>query len=427
MRRILPVLLGAAALIASPPAAPAVDRDQLVPAKLPSHSEWPDPLVTFDGQKVTTKEDWATKRRPELKMLFEELMYGRYPTVKTNVTGKVVHEDKEAYGGKATLREVAVSVGVPGAPPFYLLLVTPNKHTGPVPLFVGLNFSGNHTLTADPKVRIPDGWIYPNSPGVKDGKATEADRGKVLDVWPFETIVDHGYAVATVYSGDIIPDNQNVRGGLADVVMPVAAGKKAPWETATVMAWAWGVHRAVDYLQTLPEIDAKRIATVGHSRLGKAAIVTAAFDDRIALAIPHQAGCGGTAPDRRKNPKSEPLDRINKTFPHWFCDNFKAFNDDATKLPFDQHCLVAICAPRPVLFTNATDDQWADPPGQFEVLKAATPVYKLLGVDGVVEGAAPVEGKLTDSRLGYWIRPGKHSMNRDDWAVFIQYADKWLK
>ena len=155
--------------------------------------------------------------------------------------------------------------------------------------------------------------------------------------------------------------------------------------------------------------------------------MAAAYDDRVAAAFPHQAGCGGTAPSRTKNPKSETVKRINTSFPHWFCDNFKKFNDDVTRLPFDQHCLVAVCAPRPVLFTCAAEDQWANPPGQFDVLKAADPVYRLVAGDGLSAEALPPEGKLIDSRLGYWLRPGKHAMTPDDWKTFLAFADKWLK
>src|SRR5262249_47270523 len=193
----------------------------------------------------------------------------------------------------------------------------------------------------------------------------------------------------------------------------------------TIAAWAWGVQRLVDYLVTDPDIDAKRIAVVGHSRLGKTALLAAAFDERIALAIPHQAGCGGTAPSR--GTVGESVERINTSFPHWFNANFKKFNGRPERLPFDQHCLAALCAPRPVLFTNAVEDTWANPAGQFEVLKAADPVYRFLGVDGLAAKEMPPPGQLVNSRLGYYIRAGKHSMTRDDWKVFLEFADKWLK
>jgi hypothetical protein len=193
------------------------------------------------------------------------------------------------------------------------------------------------------------------------------------------------------------------------------------------MWWAWGIHRAVDYLATDPRIDAKRIAVVGHSRLGKTALLAGAFDERIALVIPNQAGCGGSAPSRHDDERAETVARITSSFPHWFCGNFAKFGDDPSRLPFDQNCLVALCAPRPVLFTNAAEDLWANPSGQFEVLRAATPAYELLGVEGLAADRMPQPGDpLIASRLGYWIRPGEHAMTLADWKIYMDFADKWL-
>ena len=193
----------------------------------------------------------------------------------------------------------------------------------------------------------------------------------------------------------------------------------------------------MDYLVTDSAIDAKRIAVVGHSRNGKTALLAAAFDNRIAMAIPSQAGCGGTAPCRvseelaKEGPNGRPtvetVRQINKSFPHWFCGNFKAFNDEPARLPFDQHELIALCAPRPVLVSCATEDVWANPSGQFQMLLAADPVYKLVAGDGLGATQAPEVSKLLPTRLGYYIRPGKHSMTREDWAVWLDYADKWLR
>lgn len=166
---------------------------------------------------------------------------------------------------------------------------------------------------------------------------------------------------------------------------------------------------------------------VGHSRLGKTALVAAAFDDRFAVAYPSQGGAGGPGPSRSKNPKAETVKRITTAFPHWFAPHYARFGDDPSKLPFDQHLLVALCAPRPVLFTNATEDEWANPSGQFDVLKAATPVYKLLGAEGLAADKYPAENRLLDSRLGYWVRPGKHAMGPDDWKTYLAFADRWLK
>jgi len=385
----------------------------------------PNPVVMLDGTKVTSKADWETKRRPELKALFEHYMYGKYPAKPEKVTGKVLFEDAKAFGGKGTLREVEITFGPPEWPKIYLLIATPNGKT-PAACFVGPNFQGNHCLSADERVRITPEWCYPNTPGVKANKATSEGRGKVLDVWPFEQALDKGYAVATFYSGDIQPDRPAVDEGMRKVLGVV--GKNDPADTATVMSWAWGVHRAVDFLVTDRAIDPKRIAVVGHSRLGKTALLAGAFDDRIALVIPHQSGCGGAGPSRSKSDKAESVARITKAFPHWFCGNFTTFGPDTTKLPFDQNDLVAICAPRPVLMTNAEEDQWANPSGQFDVLKAAASAYELYDVaKPVVADKMPETGKLASERLGYFIRTGKHSMTPDDWKVYLEFADKWLK
>jgi len=404
-------LLGASLVIASAPAA-----------------DFPDPLAMTDGTKVTSKEDWLEKRKPELKELFEKHMYGKYPNVRAKISAKVLHEDEKAFGGAGTLREVELSVGIEKCPPIYLLMAFPNERPkAGCPVFVGMNFTGNHTLTDDAKVRIPTAWMYDNGPGVKKNRATEEGRGKAAKTWPLEQIVKAGYAVATFYSGDVEPDIKDTREGMRPSILPYPPGTMPADFTSRIMLWAWGIHRAVDYVVTQPEFNAKRIAAVGHSRLGKTVLLATAFDERIAVAFPHQAGCGGTAPSRTADPKAESVKRINASFPHWFGASFKEFNDDPSKLPFDQHSLLALCAPRPVLYTNATEDQWANPKGQFEMMKLATPVYKLLGVEGMGEAEFPAVGKVVDSRLGYWIRDGKHEMNAEDWKVFLAFADKWMK
>ncbi|MBP3959372.1 acetylxylan esterase [Gemmata sp. G18] len=421
-------LAGLGILIMSVVATPA---DLPPPDKLPSVAGLPDVLTMRDGTKITSKKDWEEKQRPELKELFQHYMYGRYPhlvePVKVVVTGKVLFEDAKAFDGKGTLREVEVSFSEASWPKIYLLIAAPNG-SAPAACFVGPNFGGNHLLTASDKVRVPTAWVPANYPGVEKGtnKATAAGRGKQADTWPLQQIVEKGYAVATFYCGDIQPDRPNVREGMR-ATLPVHKDGGPIDETATVMWWAWGCHRAVDFLVTDKSIDAKRLAVVGHSRLGKTALLAGAFDDRIAVVIPHQSGCGGAGPSRSKNEKAEPVKRITTVFPHWFCANFTAFGDDTTKIPFDQHALVAICAPRPVLLTNAEDDQWANPSGQFDVLTAAAPAYKLYGDTKPGADKVPEQGTLSADRLGYFIRAGKHSMTPDDWKVFMQFADKWLK
>jgi (4-O-methyl)-D-glucuronate---lignin esterase len=390
--------------------------------KLAGQAELPHPLECLDGTTVKTKEEWRDKRRPELKKLFEHYMYGYAPPKPKNLEFKVERVDKNALGGKATLKEITISFGPPATPKLHLLLFVPNKRNGPAPVFLGMNFHGNHAVTKDPNVRVPTTWVPKGSPGAKGNRATDAGRGTQEDVWNVEQIIDRGYAFATIYCGDIDPDRPDVRDGIQ---AHLQESKQGPHSWGTIAAWAWGFQRAIDYLVTDADIDAARIIVVGHSRLGKTALLASAFDERVALAIPHQAGCGGTAPSRGKI--GESVKQINDRFPHWFNGAFKKFNDHVERLPFDQHCLVAMMAPRPVLLSNATEDQWANPSGQFEMLKAAAPVYRLLGVEGLSAKSMPAEGKLVDSRLGYYIRVGKHSMNAEDWKVFIDFADRHLK
>ena len=441
---LLALMTTAAALRAAEPSFPD-------PKSLPVHVALPDPLVLTDGQAVTTREAWQEKRVPELRALFQHYEYGVFPPP-AKVTAKVLREDKAALGGKATLREIVLSLSQPEGAEIHLLLVTPNDAKKASPVFLGLNFNGNHALLADPQIFVPATWKS------HKGQTLEQSRGSELDTWAVDQTIARGYALATFWNSEVVPDDKDAAEAMlkkfrllsrvadlyknptGDASVRISAsdvGERGPSDTATIAAWAWCLSRAVDYLVTDPAIDAKRIAVVGHSRNGKTALLAAAFDDRIALAVPSQAGCGGSAPCRvseelaKEGPNGRPtvetVRQINKSFPHWFCGNFKAFNDEPARLPFDQHELIALCAPRPVLLSCATEDVWANPSGQFEMLRAADPVYKLVAGDGLGATEMPAVSTPLPSRLGYYIRPGKHSMTRSDWAVWLDYADKWLR
>jgi cephalosporin-C deacetylase-like acetyl esterase len=395
-------------------------------ALLPDRAALPNPLEMVDGRKITSAGQWERERRPELKALFQHYMYGYLPPPPGNVRGKIHRADVSFFGGKATKKEVTVTFGPPGCPPLELLLVVPNRRPGPAPVFLGLNFTGNHSLVADASVAVPKTWMR-EGPDVVEHRATEAGRGTKIDTWALEQSIDRGYAVATFCYGDALPDKPDFRDGVYPYFLRPGLAAPEPDDWGAIACWAWALHRAVDYLVTDPDVDPARIAVTGHSRNGKAALVAAAFDERIALVIPHQAGCGGTAPSRTRNPKAETVKAINDRFPHWFNDVFPSFNDAAGRLPFDQHCLVALVAPRPVLFTNGIEDQWADPEGQFEMLRAADPVYRLLGAGGLDEKELPPLGRLVDSRLGYYLRSGGHVSDPEYWKVFLDYADWHLK
>lgn len=406
-----------------------------MPDMLPQQASLPDPLVMLDGREVTTAAMWRKERRPELIRLFQHYMYGQLPAKPKAVSARVERVDAAAFGGKATLSEVTLTFGPPEAPPIHLMLVVPNQRTGRAPVVLGLNYFGNHTLVNDKRVRLADNWMPERGGGVVANRATEASRGSWVDIWRIEEVIDRGYALATFYNGDIDPDAPDLRGLQKFYRQPDPAD-----DCGTIGAWAWGLQRAVDYLVTAPGIDPKRILVTGHSRLGKAALLAAALDERIALALPHQAGCGGSAPSRARiafgkpyntldTPQTKPPEtvaNINDQFPHWFNARFKAFNTQPERLPFDQNCLVALCAPRPVLFTNGRADTWINPAGQFEALRAAAPVYRLLGAGDFTAETLPPDGQLIDGTLGYYLRPGAHSLLPEDWKAFLDFADHRL-
>lgn len=398
------------------------------PSDLPLVPALPDPLVTRDGTRISTREQWETVRCPELRALFEHYMYGRQPARPTRVKLKQRFEDRTSFDGAATLREFDVELGLER--PARLLVVTPNRRHGPAPCFLGLNFGGNHQLL------LHSGIALPKVVGNKK-EASAEDRGKEESVWNIADSIRRGYAVASFFQGDIVPDDPTLAAPILRRLSGSQGPECGPADTATLMAWAWGFSRMLAALETLPEIDSKRVAAVGHSRNGKTALLAAAFDERFAMVIASQAGCGGSAPSRvppelaklnaQGRPTAETLSMINRAFPHWFDGNFKAFDDEPARLPFDQHCLIAMCAPRPVLLSCATEDLWANPSGQFEMLRAADPVYRLVAGNGLGSQQRPEVGKLLSSRLGYFIREGKHSMNEVDWAAWLDYADHWLR
>jgi hypothetical protein len=388
-------------------------------SELPLRPETPDPLVMLDGKPVTTKKEWFNKRRPELKALFQHYMYGWFPPP-VNVTGKITYTDKNFFNGRATLKLATISLGPAPAPQVHLLMVIPNHRKKPAPIFLGMNYSGNHTLVADTHVPLPTAWMPPKLTNVVNNRATEAGRGTDTNTWALEQSIDRGYAVATYYCGDVELDKTNAEGGVREMIH----APRAPDDWGTIAAWAWGMQRVMDYVARDRDIDRKRIALVGHSRFGKATILAGAFDDRVALTIPLQAGCGGTAPSRGK--VRESVKQINTRFPNWFCGVFKEFNDQPQRLPFDQNCLIALCAPRPVLIGAATEDKFTYPGGAFKMLQGANGAYRLAGAEGLAADTMPGVNQLVDSNPGYFIRPGEHSMTRGDWKFFLDYADKHL-
>ncbi len=382
----------------------------------------PDPLISNAEKRIKTAREWKARRRDELKDLFERVMYGKIPAAPEEVDVVTQLVDKRFLEGRATLKLLQLKMGPGNGPKIDVLVVVPNQRLGPAPTFVAMNFCGNHAVVSDPRVPLSKGWLYSSCKGCESGRATEASRGSQSKDWPIEELMARGYALVSFASSDIDSDRADVSDGIYAWLAELdPLFDNRPHDRGTIAAWAWGFSRVMDYVVTDRDLDPLRAAAVGHSRNGKTALLAAAFDERFALAIPHQAGCGGTAPSRGK--KGESVKQINDRFPHWFNAKFKEYNEETGRLPIDQNCLVALMAPRPVLLSNAEEDTWANPEGQFDVLRGAASVYKLLGVEQSGLKKRPPIGTLLKGSLGYYVRPGKHSMTSGDWAVFMDYAD----
>lgn len=396
-----------------------------MPAVEASYSATLPPLLRMDdGRAVVTPKDWYDARRPELmrQVLMHE--YGFMPPPPPEVKAEVLLEDPAYFSGKATLKLVRISFGPPEAPSIDLLLVAPNGDGDPPPVILGLNFMGNHAAIEDPRIPLSPHWMPERGEGVVDNRATEASRGTSADRWPFRQAVERGYAVATFYHGDVDPDRDDFTDGVHPYFPVEGSTQRTQHSWGTLAAWAWGLHRAVDYLVQEPLVDAGRIAVMGHSRNGKAALLAAATDERIALAISNQSGCGGAALSRRR--VGETVKAINTAFPHWFDLQFRAYNDNEDAMPIDQHSLLALIAPRPLLVASALGDAWADPEGEFLSLVEVDEVYDLLGAGRLAEKQMPDTNRLIRGTVGYHIRPGEHGVGERDWAVFMDFADDEL-
>ena len=384
-----------------------------------------DPLQLSNGGFVKTSKDWVKKRRPEILKLFETQMFGKAPKAPKGMRFKVLSEDKRALDGKAIRKEVNVYFSKNEDKYMTILMYLPTGNEKAVPLFVGLNFYGNYTVNADPGITITPNWVM-NQLGITDNRANESLRGSDASSWPIELILQNGYGVATVYCGDIAPDYDNgFQKGVFPMFYATGQTRPKPDEWQNIAAWAWGLSRAMDYLQTDKQVDAKRVAVIGHSRLGKAALWAGAKDERFALVISNESGCGGAALSIRRI--GETVELINKQFPYWFCDNFKQYNNKEDALPFDQHELIALMAPRPVYIASAEEDRWADPKGEFLSGFHANPVYRLFGLTGMpVSEMPPVDRPVLSGQIGYHIRSGHHALTAYDWEQYIRFANKFF-
>lgn len=399
----LALLLAAAAATRAgePAAAPAAK--QLFPPDDPAATPavtLPDPLKAADGHMVTTAEDWQKVRRPEVLELFRKHVYGRVPATPYKTTFKEVNRDPAAMDGAATLKQIDITIAAgEKSLVIHLSLFVPNKAPKPAPAFL----------------------LICNRPAAANIDPTRKVKS---EFWPAEEVIARGYAIAAFYNADVDPDKHD---GFKDAVHGMLdAGPRAPDAWGTLAAWAWGASRAMDYFETDKDIDRTKVAVVGHSRGGKTALWAGAEDERFAIACSNDSGCGGAALSRRKTAAKETVARINKAFPHWFSETFKAYSGNEDALPVDQHMLIALMAPRGVCVASASKDLWADPRGEFLASVAASPVYGLFGKKGLAGAEMPAIGDALDGDgQHYHLREGKHNLTLFDWQRYMDFADKF--
>lgn len=400
-------------------------------AKVPAYT-LPDPLILNNGTRVRDAAAWTSQRRPELLELFAREVYGRTPAARLEkMHWAVTSVDKAALGGKAVRKEVTIwFTEKKDGPKMTLLIYQPAaaKAGAAWPAFLGYNFNGNTSVHSDPGITPTTAWMRANAEAkIVNNRVTEATRGTSAAKWEVETVVGRGYATVTAYYGEVSEDRaEGLTRDVATLFATNAVEQRRPDEWGSIGIWAWGLSRAMDYLQTDPDIDGRRVAVHGHSRLGKAALWAGAQDERFALVISNESGCGGAALSMRRY--GETVARINKSFPFWFAKNFRAYNDREGEMPFDQHELIALMAPRPVYVASAEDDKWADPKGEFLGAKHAEPVYALFKKKGLgVKDHPAVNQPVHGDALAYHMRSGKHDVTPYDWAQYLNFADRVLK
>jgi len=381
----------------------------------------PDPLIAGDGTSVESIHAWRQARRPEILDLFATQVYGHTPDQQAQLTFTVTDEDHSALDGNAIRKQVTIKVAVDQQTlEIDLLIYLPHAAlTSPAPIFTFLNFGGNHTIHADPTIKLPKSYINP------DQLPAAVQRGAKASRFIVEQIVARGYGLATIYHADVDPDfDDGFQNGLHPLLDGPLIRTRDAW--GSIGAWAWALSRAMDYFETDDQIDQTRVAVGGHSRLGKTALWAGAQDQRFAVVISNNSGCTGAAISRGK--QGETIEAINREFPHWFCHNYRAYNRKEDELPVDQHMLLGLIAPRPLYVCSSTEDEWADPVAEFNSCVQASPVYQLFGQVGIpsYEMPTPDEPLLTGN-IGYHLRTGKHDLTAYDWRCFMDFADRQFK
>lgn len=419
LKRCLQVLLGTIVYMITAVSA----NGQTLDERLVPNYTLPSLLTLNSGKKVTTKSVWENKRRPEIIALLKKEFYGVMPGKPKRMRFDVFDLDTSAMGGTAIRKQIKVTFDANVDSVFMdILMYIPKKLRHKAPVIVGLNFGGNQEVTTDSAVKITHSWVPKKAAGAINHHATSASRGVASSVWPIDKMLAEGFASATVYYGDIDPDYDDDHNAVQSLY-PELQNRQDNF--SSVGAWAWGLSRVMDYLETDPDIGKKEVVLTGLSRLGKAAIWAGATDERFAMLISTESGKGGDALFQRQF--GESVDRINKVFPQWFCHNFGKYAGKINEMPFDQHEVLALMAPRPLYVGSAEEDLNEDPKGEFLALKATEPVYRLYGFPGLPTEKMPaVNQAIHGVQLAYHLREGKHGITSFDWENYFEFIKRHL-
>jgi hypothetical protein len=386
----------------------------------------PNVLTRLRGGKVKSAAVWFKKQRPDILNKFTEEVYGKIPGKLEISDVKIWESSNDALNGLAIRKQLSLFFRKSDRTLEVNVLMYLPKSEEKVPVFLACNFAGNHTINSDPDIRLTESWVNDNpSVGIINNRVTEQSRGSDSDSWPVEKIIKAGYGLVTVYYGDIDPDKNDSTDGIESFFYRENQTQPKSDEWGSIAAWSWGLSKVMDYLETDQQVDSKKVAILGHSLLGKAALWAGANDQRFAMVISNESGCGGAALSRRKF--GETIQLINSSFPYWFSGNFKKYNDMEADLPVDQHMLLALIAPRPLYIASAEGDKWSDPRGEFLSAKYASTVYELLGVEGLPVKEMPEVNHPVMGTIGYHIRSGKHDLMLYDWQQYLKFANKFFK
>lgn len=382
----------------------------------------PDVLTLTNGEKVKDSKTWNEKRRPELLKLFEEIEYGKMPPRPADLAFHVFDKGTLVADGKAIRKQVTVYFTKDTSDhKMDILIYLPVKAKKPVPLLLNVSFVANSQAIDDPGIRVGEIWT-------REGKKIRADQPSRFGKTAIDQFISQGIGFATVYYGSIEPDFKNgIAYGIRSQYLKPGQSTPARDEWGAIAAWAWGLSRAMDYFETDKQIDAKRIALEGASRLGKTVLWAGAHDTRFKMVIASCSGEGGAAISRRDY--GENIKHITDTSRYYyqFAPNYHSYAHKINELPFDAHMLVALMAPRPLLLQTGDTDYWSDPKGEFLAAVAAEPVYRLFGEKGPGTNIMPAAGDTRlMNKLGYYMHKGGHGTIPSDWPVFIEYMKKYL-